>query len=68
MPGINKWRTLDHVNRNLQSRKVTVRTIKERARRVLELVKKAAAGAPEVRADFYTLFSLLSSLWRAYRF
>ncbi|PPR01041.1 hypothetical protein CVT24_000575 [Panaeolus cyanescens] len=48
MPGDNKWRTLDYVNRSIVARKVTVRTVKERARKVLELVKKCAAGAPEV--------------------
>ncbi|KAL0958191.1 hypothetical protein HGRIS_000354 [Hohenbuehelia grisea] len=48
MPGVNKWRTLDLVNRSIQSRKVTLRTIKQRATKVLELVKKCAAGAPEV--------------------
>jgi len=49
MPGTNKFRTLEQVGRNLQAFKVTVRTIKERARKVLELVQKAAKGAPEVR-------------------
>ncbi|KAG2021328.1 cellulose-binding beta-glucosidase [Coprinopsis cinerea AmutBmut pab1-1] len=48
MPGINKWRTLEKVNRSIQARKVTPRTIKERARTVLELVKKCAAGAGEL--------------------
>jgi len=48
MPGLNKWRTLDLVNRTIVARKVTVCTIKLRAKRVLQLVKKCAAGAPEV--------------------
>ncbi|KAJ7259221.1 beta-glucosidase [Mycena rebaudengoi] len=48
MPGINKWRSLDLVNRSIQSRKVTLRTIKQRATKVLELVQKCAIGAPEV--------------------
>ncbi|KAJ6551199.1 glycoside hydrolase family 3 protein [Mycena capillaripes] len=48
MPGTNKWRSLDLVNRSIQSRKVTLRTIKERATKVLELVQKCAIGAPEV--------------------
>ncbi|KAJ7621338.1 beta-glucosidase [Roridomyces roridus] len=48
MPGVNKWRSLDLVNRSIQSRKLTVRDIKKRANNVLELVKKCAAGAPEV--------------------
>ncbi|KAJ7259206.1 beta-glucosidase [Mycena rebaudengoi] len=48
MPGTNKWRSLDLVNRSIQSRKVTLRTIKQRATKVLELVQKCAIGAPEV--------------------
>ncbi|KAJ7097620.1 beta-glucosidase [Mycena epipterygia] len=48
MPGINKWRSLDLVNRSISSRKVTLRAIKQRATKVLELVQKCAVGAPEV--------------------
>ncbi|EIN07857.1 hypothetical protein PUNSTDRAFT_121061 [Punctularia strigosozonata HHB-11173 SS5] len=48
MPGTNKWRTLDLMNRSVGSRKITVRTIKERARKVLELTQKCAQGAPQV--------------------
>ncbi|KDQ34219.1 glycoside hydrolase family 3 protein [Pleurotus ostreatus PC15] len=48
MPGTNKWRTLDLMNRSIQSRKLTSRTIKQRAKKVLELVKKCANGAPEI--------------------
>ncbi|KAF5386896.1 hypothetical protein D9615_002114 [Tricholomella constricta] len=48
MPGTNKWRTLDLVNRTLQARKLTTRDVRARARTVLELVKKCAAGAPEI--------------------
>ncbi|KAF8963765.1 beta-glucosidase [Flammula alnicola] len=48
MPGINKWRTVDFMTRSLNARKITVRTIKQRAKKVVELVKKCAAGAPEV--------------------
>ncbi|KAI0343869.1 beta-glucosidase [Trametopsis cervina] len=48
MPGTNKWRTLDLMNRSIQSRKITTRTVKERARKVLELTKKCAEAAPEV--------------------
>ncbi|KIM49903.1 glycoside hydrolase family 3 protein [Hebeloma cylindrosporum] len=48
MPGTNKWRSLDLVSRSIQSRKVTLRTIKKRAKNVLELVQKCAQGAPEV--------------------
>ncbi|KAJ7041012.1 beta-glucosidase [Mycena alexandri] len=48
MPGTNKWRSLDLVNRSIQSRKLTNRLIKQRATKVLELVQKCAIGAPEV--------------------
>ncbi|KAJ7489184.1 beta-glucosidase [Mycena latifolia] len=48
MPGTNKWRSLDLVNRSIGSRKVTLRAIKQRATKVLELVQKCAIGAPEV--------------------
>lgn len=56
MPGTNKWRSLDLVNRSIGSRKLTLRTIKQRATKVLELVQKCAQGAPEV-----CLFFLLRS-------
>ncbi|CDO77775.1 Glycoside Hydrolase Family 3 protein [Trametes cinnabarina] len=48
MPGTNKWRTLDLMNRSIQSRKITKRTVKERARKVLQLVQRCAKGAPEI--------------------
>ncbi|KAI0034360.1 beta-glucosidase [Vararia minispora EC-137] len=48
MPGTNKWRTFDLVNRSITSMKVMRRTIKERARKVLELVQRCAREAPEV--------------------
>ncbi|KAF9043921.1 glycoside hydrolase family 3 protein [Panaeolus papilionaceus] len=48
MPGTNKWRSLDLVNRSLVARKINIRTVKQRARKVLDLVQKCAAGAPEV--------------------
>ncbi|OBZ75776.1 putative beta-glucosidase J [Grifola frondosa] len=48
MPGTNKWRSLDLMNRSIQSRKITRRTLKERATKVLELVQKCARGAPEI--------------------
>lgn len=48
MPGTNKWRTLDLMNRSITSRKITVRTLRERARNVLGLVQKCARGAPGV--------------------
>ena len=66
MPGTNKWRTLDLMNRShvsccvpsfahfyllcfrIQSRKITKRDVRERAKKVLQLVQKCARGAPEV--------------------
>ncbi|KAI0956541.1 hypothetical protein AcW1_005197 [Taiwanofungus camphoratus] len=48
MPGTNKWRTLDLVNRSIQSRKIMRRTVKERAAKVLELVQKCAKAVPEI--------------------
>ncbi|KAF8839076.1 glycoside hydrolase family 3 protein [Paxillus ammoniavirescens] len=51
MPGTNKWRTLDLMNRSIVSRKLTVRTIKERAKKVVELAKRVAQEAPEVIAS-----------------
>ncbi|TFK45937.1 beta-glucosidase [Heliocybe sulcata] len=48
MPGTNKWRTLDLMNRSIGSRKIMARTVKERARKVLELVQRCAQGAPDV--------------------
>lgn len=51
MPGGNKWRTWDKVNRSVTARKIMMRTIKERAGKVLSFVKKCAIGAPEVREN-----------------
>lgn len=48
MPGVNKWRSLDLTKRSINARKVTVRTIKERALQVLKVVQKCAQEAPEV--------------------
>ncbi|KAF9229019.1 glycoside hydrolase family 3 protein [Gyrodon lividus] len=48
MPGTNKWRTLDLMNRSIWSRKLTVRTIKERAKKVVELAKRVAQEAPQI--------------------
>ncbi|THH15309.1 hypothetical protein EW146_g5137 [Bondarzewia mesenterica] len=48
MPGTDKWRTLEVVQRSIEARKVTLRTVKERARKVLQLVHKCAQGAPKV--------------------
>jgi beta-glucosidase len=49
MPGVEKWRTQDKVKRSLVAKKTTIRTIKARARKVLELVKKLCATNAEVR-------------------
>lgn len=49
MPGVNKLRTYEHVRRSIEANKLTVRTIKERAKKVLELIQKCAKEAPEVR-------------------
>ena len=51
MPGVNKFRSQYHTAWSVHARKVTLETIKKRARRVLELVQKCAKGAPE--ASFY---------------
>ena len=48
IPGVGKWRTIDYVNRSILARKVTAATIKQRAKKVLELVQKCAQRAPEV--------------------
>lgn len=37
-----------HKNCSIECRKITSRTVKERARKVLELTQKCAQGAPEV--------------------
>ena len=50
IPGIGKWRTIDYVNRSIKARKLTVTTVKQRAKKVLELVQKCAQKAPEVSA------------------
>jgi beta-glucosidase len=48
MPGNGKWRNEGNVESGLRSKKITMRTVKERARKVLELVQKSANGAPDV--------------------
>jgi beta-glucosidase len=53
MPGTNKWRILDLMNRSIGSRKLTVRTVKERARKVVELAKRVAQEAPEARTSLF---------------
>jgi len=48
MPGVNKLRTLDLVNRAIVAKKTSPRIVKERARKVVELAKRVAQEAPEV--------------------
>ncbi|KZS87466.1 glycoside hydrolase family 3 protein [Sistotremastrum niveocremeum HHB9708] len=48
MPGVGKWRTQDQMGRCLRSKKIMARTVRERARKVLELVQKCARAAPEI--------------------
>ncbi|KAG8916724.1 hypothetical protein FRC01_002899 [Tulasnella sp. 417] len=48
MPGVAKWRDHEKVNRSIQAKKVTVRAIKERAAKVVELVKKLSGTNPAV--------------------
>ena len=56
MPGNNKRRTLEQVERRIAAKQVDVYTVKERAKKVLELVQKCAKETPEVRGgDFYNL-------------
>lgn len=53
MPGVGKWRTRELMMRALRSKKITERTVRERARKVLGLVQKCARGAPEVRSKLF---------------
>lgn len=48
MPGVDKWRTQNKVMRTILGYKVTVETVKERARKVLEMVKKVCKTNAEV--------------------
>jgi hypothetical protein len=56
MPGTNKWRTIDQVSRAVTAMKVSRRTVKERARKVLELAQRCAREAPEVRGGLQMLY------------
>jgi beta-glucosidase len=51
MPGLGKWRTFRKVGRCIVAKKVTVQTIKERAKKVLELVQKCAKGRQRYAAE-----------------
>ena len=55
IPGVGKWRTVDYVNRSIHARKVTVATVKQRAKKVLELLQKCAQRAPEVSVISFIL-------------
>ncbi len=63
MPGLDKWRTFEKVERSITARKVAVHTIKERARKVLELVQKCAEESPEVRDPSHLMTGLVINSW-----
>ncbi|KAG8943854.1 hypothetical protein FRC04_002477 [Tulasnella sp. 424] len=48
MPGVNKWRADEKVQRCISAKKITVRTIKERAASVLNLVKHLSKTNAEI--------------------
>ncbi|KAG9046688.1 hypothetical protein FS837_003841 [Tulasnella sp. UAMH 9824] len=48
MPGVNKWRVDEKVQRCITANKISVRTIKERATSVLRLVKKLSTTNAEI--------------------
>ncbi|KAG9046685.1 hypothetical protein FS837_003838 [Tulasnella sp. UAMH 9824] len=48
MPGINKWRVDEKVQRCITANKITVRTIKERSATVLRLVKQLSKTNAEI--------------------
>lgn len=48
MPGKNKRRTFERVEGCIAAKQVDVKTVKERAKKVLELVQKCAKETPEV--------------------
>lgn len=62
IPGTSKWRSIDLVTRSIGSRKITQRTLKERARKVLELVQRCAKEAPEVIFVFRPLLGVFNHL------
>ena len=51
MPGKNKQRSFQRVEGCIATKQVDVYTVKERAKKVLELVQKCAKEAPEVCGD-----------------
>jgi beta-glucosidase len=48
MPGTKKFRAPHPMSWSIHSRKMTLQTVKDRARKVIELAQRAANGAPEV--------------------
>jgi beta-glucosidase len=48
MPGTQKFRSQWQMSWCINGRKITLETVKQRARNVLNLVQKAAKGCPEV--------------------
>ncbi|KZO92433.1 glycoside hydrolase family 3 protein [Calocera viscosa TUFC12733] len=48
MPGTDGWRTSSKVLRSIEAKKLTLPVVKDRARAVLQLVQRCAAGAPEI--------------------
>ena len=62
IPGVGKWRTVEYVNRSILARKVSVTTVKQRAKKVLELIKKCAQSAPEVSVILTSLYVNLIQL------
>ncbi|KZO92455.1 glycoside hydrolase family 3 protein [Calocera viscosa TUFC12733] len=48
MPGTDGWRQTSKVLRSFESKKLTLEVVKERAKTVVEFVKKVAGSAPEI--------------------
>jgi beta-glucosidase len=61
MPGVNKRRTFEQVETCITEKKVAVSTVKERAKKVLELVQKCAKEGPEVLGGDYLPCLVLNS-------
>lgn len=51
MPGLGVWRTVDKIKKGIKGRKITEKTVKERATKVLELVQKLCKTNAEVQRD-----------------
>ncbi|KZT51279.1 glycoside hydrolase family 3 protein [Calocera cornea HHB12733] len=48
MPGTDGWRTASKVLRSIEAKKLSLPVVRARARAVLQLVQRCAAGAPEI--------------------